>query len=47
MVGRVDETGLVDAINPDDFQPVSHKTAWSHIHHKPRMSRERASAIKF
>jgi hypothetical protein len=47
MVRLVDEAGLVDEIKPDEFSACESQNALSHIHHKPRMSRERASAIKF
>ena len=40
MAGLVDEIGLVDEMKPDDFKPVSHKIPLSHIHDKPRVSRE-------
>jgi len=40
MAGLVDEIGLVDEMKPGAFKPVSHKIPWSHIHDKPRVSRE-------
>src|ERR1019366_7327490 len=40
MAGLVEEIGLVDEMKPGDFKPVSHKIPLSHIHDKPRVSRE-------